>query len=293
MANIDYLSNARQIREQTIARKRAEFAEEVEASFTLKLSQIDPNPYQPRVDFSVVEQMATSLRENGQYYPILVRRVGDRYQVADGETRLRAAKLNQERYADSPDTIKALLKPYTDVDMAVIAFRSAYDRKELNPVEEARGLKRMREELMIEYQEIAQRLGKPESYIYDRTRLLGMHPLLISEVEKESLSATAAIRLNGLNLKSDPELQRVIELVLEERLTVQAIQQQKDRLLKVGKAVSETGEEDAANTAEESEEKLLWRDLKTIWRHLKPKAKKRLVETASKLAAKEMEKASG
>lgn len=282
MGNIDYLSNARKIREQTLAVKRAEFAQEVEASFQLKLNQIDPNPYQPRVDFSAVEQMAQSLKEHGQYYPILVRRVGDRYQVADGETRLRAARLNLERNAQSPDTITAVLKPYTDVDMAVIAFRTAYDRKELNPIEEARGLQRLRDELGIEYQEIAQRLGRTESYVYDRTRLLGLHALLIEEVAQEKLSPSAAIKLQALDLVDEAELQRVIDLVHEERITVKGIVAQRERLLKAAKAE----EADAPSEADPS--KALWKDLHTIWKHLSPEARQELVKAAAELAARNL-----
>lgn len=285
MGNIDYLSNARKIREQTLDIKRAEFAQEVEASFQLKVSLIDPNPYQPRVDFSAVEQMAQSLREHGQYYPILVRRVGDRYQVADGETRLRAAKLNLERHGDSPRTIAAVLKPYTDVDMAVIAFRTAYDRKQLNPIEEARGLQRLRDELDIEYQEIARRLGRTESYVYDRTRLLGLHPLLVEEVAQEQLSASAAIKLQALDLTEDAEMRRAIDLVLEERMTVKGIAAQRERLLKAAKA--ETSAENKPPEADTS--KALWKDLSVIWKHLDPAAQKQLVETASKLAAQNLQ----
>lgn len=283
MRNTDYLGNSNLIREQTLARKRAEFAQEVEASFTLKLSEIDPNPFQPRIDFSAVEAMAQSLRDHGQYYPVLVRRVGDRYQVADGETRLRAAKLNLERDASGPNTIKALLRSYSDVEMAIIAFRTAYDRKQLNPVEEARGLHKLHAELNIEYQELARQLGKTESYIYERTRLLGLHPLLIAEVEQETLSATAAIKLNGLDLKKEDELARVLDLVKSEKLTVHAIQEQKARLLKVAKEESPDAQAEA-----EDDGRALWRDLQTIWKHLPAEARKNLVETASKLAAASM-----
>lgn len=279
MGNLDYLSNARLIREQTLELKRAQFAEEVEASFQIKLSLVDPNPYQPRVDFSAVERMAESLREHGQYYPILVRRVGDRYEVADGETRLRAAKLNLAQHPGSPDTIAAVLKPYSDVDMAVIAFRTAYDRKELNPIEEARGLRRLHDELNLEYREIARRLGRPESYIYDRTRLLGLSPLLCAAIEESSLSASAAIKLQALGFESDEDLTRAITLVREERMTVQTIQAQRARLLQPAQA------EQAPDTGEPDVSQVLWRDLRTIWKHLDPQARKRLVETASQLAA--------
>lgn len=279
MGNLDYLSNAKRIREQTLELKRAQFAEEVEASFQIKLELIDPNPYQPRVDFSAVERMAESLREHGQYYPILVRRVADRYQVADGETRLRAAKLNAAQHPDSPATIAAVLKPYNNVDMAVIAFRTAYDRKELNPVEEARGLRRLHDELRIEYREIARRLGRPESYIYDRTRLLGLNPLLSAAIEQDALSASAAIKLQALGLESDEELARAIALVREERMTVQTIQAQRARLLQAAKT------QEPVDSAAPDASQTLWRDLRTIWKHLDPAAQKRLVETASQLAA--------
>lgn len=228
--NADWLSNTGQVRQRSVERIKAAIFEEAELRTEIRLDDIDPNPYQPRVDFSKAEDMAASLREHGQYYPILVRRKGDRYQVADGETRWRGAKLNLEIYGKkAPDSIGAVIKVYSDEDMALIAFRTAYERKDLNPIEEAQGIKRIHDELGISYEELAKKLSKPEHYLYERVRLLNLPEKLVEYVHERKITPSQAINIATVRkeLPDEKAFNEFVEAAVEEKLSVHKIRERK------------------------------------------------------------------
>ena len=194
------VSRAEQLRQEALASAAASG----QLAFDLDVALVDPNPYQPRVDFGAVHEMATNLRSQGQLYPILVRQEGDRYQVADGETRLRAIKLNHELHG-LPATARAVLAVYDDTQMALVAFSSVYLRKDLNPIEEARGLRRLHDELAVSYETLAQYFGKSKSYFIERVRLLNLDDSLQAMVQTQELNPGQAIAISRLPQALDRE----------------------------------------------------------------------------------------
>ena len=272
--NIDYLSQAGAVREKTVSALKAQTLLEAGAPVALALSLVDPNPYQPRQDFTAVEAMAADLAANGQDYPILVRQVGARYQVADGETRLRATQLL------GVATIQSIIHGYSDEDMATIAFRTAYQRKDLNPMEEALGLKRLLDEFGISVSKLGERLGKTVDYLNFRLRLLKLDPSLAEPVAAGKLSASHAIDLQAI---AEPAVRgRVLAEVLERAAAVADDPSVKPM------AVKDIRARRAELEAEVHDSEALLREFNRLWRRKLTEADQlKLVETARKLAAKQ------
>ncbi|MBC8872167.1 MAG: ParB/RepB/Spo0J family partition protein, partial [Planctomycetes bacterium] len=120
----------------------------------LNVYEIDDNPFQPRRDFSEPEivSLAESLKEHDMLQPILVRRVGDRYQLISGERRLRAA------IQAGWSTVPARLREADDRLVAELAIVENLQRKDLNPVEKALSFKRYLEEHECSQEDLARRL---------------------------------------------------------------------------------------------------------------------------------------
>jgi len=100
---------------------------------TLKVSEIRPNPYQPRKEFDQngLEELANSIKENGVFQPVLVRKSLSGYELVAGERRLRASKLAGIK------EIPVIIKDFTDKEMMEISLLENIQRKDLSPIEEA------------------------------------------------------------------------------------------------------------------------------------------------------------
>ncbi|MDY7039235.1 MAG: ParB/RepB/Spo0J family partition protein [Chloroflexota bacterium] len=131
------------------------------------ISQIDPNPFQPRQDFGAesLEELAASIQAQGFYGHLVARRVGDRYQLAYGERRLRAAQL--AGLSELPLSIHDL----SDGQMLEVAITENVQRKDLNPIEEAEAYNRL-VQLGYSYRQISQKVGKSAGHISDLLKLL-------------------------------------------------------------------------------------------------------------------------
>jgi ParB family chromosome partitioning protein len=131
------------------------------------ISQIDPNPFQPRQDFGTesLEELAASIRVQGFYGHLVARRVGDRYQLAYGERRLRAAQMA------GLDELPLSIRDLSDGQMLEVAITENVQRKDLNPVEEAEAYNRL-VQLGYSYRQISQKVGKSAGHISDLLKLL-------------------------------------------------------------------------------------------------------------------------
>jgi ParB family chromosome partitioning protein len=134
----------------------------------IALSQIDSNPYQPRQDFDPKEiaALCASLREHGLLQPVVVRSVGDRYQLVAGERRLRAAA--EAGWIDVP----VQLVEADDRQTAELAIVENLQRKDLNPLEKAASFQRYLEQFACKQEELASRLHIDRSTIANLIRLL-------------------------------------------------------------------------------------------------------------------------
>jgi len=156
-----------------------------DAPQTLPVDLIDPNPLQPRRLFQNerLAELAQSIRSNGIVQPLVVRRMGDRYQLVAGERRWRAAKLAEVR--DLPVVIRDI----PDDRLLEISLIENIQREELNPIETAHAFARLGEELQLSPEQIGLRTGKDRSTIANFVRLLQLPEDLQQLVAERRLSA--------------------------------------------------------------------------------------------------------
>jgi ParB family chromosome partitioning protein len=141
------------------------------APHTLKLAQLQPGKYQPRtrMDEGSLYELAESIKSQGVMQPILVRPVGgDRYEIIAGERRMRAAKLA------GLDDVPVLVKDVPDESAAAMALIENIQREDLNPLEEAQGLKRLTDEFGLTHERAAQAVGRSRSAASNLLRLLNL-----------------------------------------------------------------------------------------------------------------------
>jgi ParB family chromosome partitioning protein len=183
----------------------------------IALSKISPNPKQPRIEFEpeALEELAESIRAQGVLQPVLVRRVGDGYQLVAGERRFRAAqRLGLE-------TIPALVRELDDDQLLEVALIENLQREDLNPIEEAFGYQHLIEELAYTHDRLSERLGKNRSTITNALRLLTLPSAVQTMVSRGTLSAGHARALLGLPSHAEIEASAryVIEMALSVRKT--------------------------------------------------------------------------
>lgn len=175
----------------------------LEATHRIAVDQIDANPLQPRRLFQQdrLADLAQSIRANGIIQPLVVRKVGDRYQLVAGERRWRAAKLAQL------DQVPVVVQDIPDDRLLEITLIENIQREDLNPIETAIAFDRMGRELSLTAEEIGQRTGKDRTTIINSTRLLALPADLQQLVAERRLSAGHARCLLTL---PTPDLQREV-----------------------------------------------------------------------------------
>jgi ParB family chromosome partitioning protein len=180
----------------------------------IPVDQIKVNPYQPRRHFdeASLEDLAASIREVGVIQPIVVRRLGNTYELIAGERRLRASILIGLK------TIPGLVREYTDREVAQTALIENLQRQDLNPLEEATAFQTLIAEFGIRQDELAARLGKSQSTIANKLRLLNLaEPVqeLLRNGELNERQARALLRVK------EPDAQLTLaEAAVEQGLNV-------------------------------------------------------------------------
>ncbi len=199
--------------------------EEARTVLELPVEALQPNPGQPRKQFGreELEELAESIRQHGVLNPLTVREEGPgRYQLVAGERRLRAAKLAGLR------TVPCLALEVDGQGSALLALVENLQRRDLDFLEEARGMARLMEEYGLRQEEVARRLGKSQSAVANKLRLLRLEPEILERLCREGLTERHGRAL--LRLK-DPEARReALEHILRHNLNVAAAERYIDRL---------------------------------------------------------------
>jgi len=169
----------------------------------LPVSSLRPGKYQPRtrMDEASLAELAESIRARGVIQPIVVRPVGDsQYEILAGERRWRAAKLaNLER-------IPAVIREVSDEAALGIGLIENIQREDLNPVEEASGLKRLIEEFRLTHEEVARAIGRSRTGVTNLLRLLELAPAVQALVQDGSIDMGHARALLALSKARQLEL---------------------------------------------------------------------------------------
>ncbi|MGH9342146.1 MAG: ParB/RepB/Spo0J family partition protein [Terriglobia bacterium] len=179
---------------------------------------IDPNPFQPRHAISELQlrELADSIQATGVVQPILVRRVGERYQLVAGERRWRAASM-----VNHP-TVPAVIRDLSDREALEIAIAENVLREDLTAIEVARAFQSLHEKFGYSHEEIAARLGMDRSTVTNTLRLLKL-PLVVHQlIENKLLTSGHARALLGC---ATPILQiQLAQRVIQEGLSVREVE---------------------------------------------------------------------
>jgi len=185
----------------------------------IPIDSIAPNPKQPRKDFedSALNDLASSLRETGMLQPVVVRRMGQGYQLIVGERRWRAAKLA------GLSQVPAVIREATDAQTLELALIENLLREDLNPMEEAQAYQRLLTEFGWTQEELAQRVGRDRSTIANCLRLLKLPELVQADLRTGKLTMGHARAL--LSLVSEDEQLKLRDQILAHSWSVRATEE--------------------------------------------------------------------
>lgn len=181
----------------------------------IPIKSIKPNPYQPRKNFNrrALEELSQSIKTYGLIQPISVRRICDEnYELIAGERRLRASEI-----ADL-EKIPAIIVNYKDQDSAMIALIENLQREDLTFIEEAEGYFNLISDHGFTQQELAQKLGKSQSTIANKLRILKLPEDIKKTLVENNLTERHARAL--LKLPDDDLKRKVTNKIIKEDLTV-------------------------------------------------------------------------
>lgn len=217
--------------------------EPASAAQELLIKNIAANPYQPRCNFDEekLQELAASIKEFGVVQPVVVRKKGRSYELVAGERRLRAAGLA------GLTKVPAIVKDYDDAKMMEIALIENIQRHDLNPIEEAQGLRRLMQEFKLTQEQTAEKVGRSRSAVTNILRLLNLPEQVQKQIINGVLTMGQAKQLLGLT--KPEQMCEVAEAIIangwSSRMTEEVVRKLKEG--KKLKIVRELIEEEAKN----------------------------------------------
>jgi len=151
----------------------------------IDIDLVDPSPYQPRTRFreEALDELARSIKASGIIQPIVVRPVGNRFQLIAGERRWRAAQRAGLTKAS------AIIRQVSDELALEMTLVENIQREDLNPIEAARAFERLMDEFQLTQESVAERTGKDRATVANAVRLLKLEPIIQDWIEEGKLSA--------------------------------------------------------------------------------------------------------
>lgn len=192
----------------------------------VNVASIHPNPYQPRATFDEesIAELAQSIQQVGLLQPLLVRKVDDGYELVAGERRLRAAtSLGMEKVAC------IVQQDIEDESSAMMALIENLQREDLHYLEEAQCYQKLLETYGLTQEELANRLGKSQSSIANKLRLLKLSDEVKAAMTEKRLSERHARAL--LKLTDDKQRLDAVERIAEKGLSVKETEQMVEKTL--------------------------------------------------------------
>ena len=218
----------------------------------IDINKIYTNPNQPRKTFDKesLNELAESIRIHGLIQPIVVNEMPDGYMIIAGERRFRACKICGLKEID------AVVKNYSNKQIAEIAIIENLQREDLNPVEMAKGIKKLMDEYGLTQEKVAERLGKSRSAIANSLRILTLYPEVIDVIEKGKISFGHAKILAAV---TDYATQLILaKKSAKDKLTVRDLEKEVDAILgnKKKKKVAKLPSEELQDFISELQRKL-------------------------------------
>ena len=190
----------------------------------LDLNDILPNRFQPRIKFSedAIIELSESIKEHGVIQPIIVRPIGDKYEIIAGERRYKASVLAGK------DTIPAIISSLNDKDCAEVALIENVQRKDLTAIEEAVSYKKILDMGYLTQEQLALKLGKSQSSVANKIRLLNLSDEVQEALMEEKISERHARSL--LKIQSAEKQKEMLDRIINERLTVRKTEEEIEKM---------------------------------------------------------------
>ena len=185
----------------------------------LPLEDVLPNRFQPRIKFSEesIEELANSIREHGVIQPIVVRRIGDKYEIIAGERRYKASQLAGK------DTIPAIITNLDDNDSAEIALLENIQRENLTAIELAWAYKGIIDNLDIRQEDLAKKIGKSRSHITNTLGLLNLPEDVQKMILNGEISMGHARVLS--KMEDEEEVSELADKIVKENMSVHSLEE--------------------------------------------------------------------
>jgi ParB family transcriptional regulator, chromosome partitioning protein len=203
------------------------------------VDRLSPNDFQPRasVDDARLKELASSIMSNGVIQPIIVRKVGDRFQIIAGERRWRAARLaGLQRVPVVVRTVESG-QERSLLEMALI---ENIQRENLNPIEEALAYRRLTDEFHLKQEDIAAAVGKDRATVANVLRLLKLPDEVRTELSSGRLSMGHARAL--LSLADEADQRRLAREVIARSLSVRETESLVKQIVEAGRPAREAAE---------------------------------------------------
>lgn len=169
----------------------------------LRIEDIEPDPDQPRKDFGDIEELAASIRTHGLISPIVVSPSGNRrFRIIAGERRFRACRMA------GLAQVRAIVRTLEEQSRIEVQLVENIQRKDLNPIEEARVFRRLKDEFRLTQESLAARIGKSPSVINETLRLLDLPEAIIDDLRTSE--AVPKSTLLAIVKESNPEKQATL-----------------------------------------------------------------------------------
>ena len=186
----------------------------------LYLDDIIPNRFQPRevFDETALKELAVSIKEHGVIQPIIVRNVNGKYEIIAGERRYKASALA------GLTKIPAIIRNLDDKESSKVALLENLQRRNLNPIEEARTYQKILELDQMTQEELAKTMGKSQSSVSNKLRLLSLPEEIQDAILKERISERHARALLNIN---DPIVQKqLVDKIISTKMSVRALEEE-------------------------------------------------------------------
>lgn len=184
----------------------------------IKITDIEANEMQPRKSFDdeTLADLSESIKEHGVVQPIIVRKLGNNYQIIAGERRWRAARIAGKR------TIPAIVKECSNLEVMELALIENLQREDLNSIEEAQAYKSLIEEYNMTQEEISKKIGKSRPAIANSLRLLQLPQKIKNMIEEGKVTQGHARAL--LAIGSEKKQLEMAEKIINQQLNVRQIE---------------------------------------------------------------------
>lgn len=209
---------------ESTAEKAADSADDRDRILYIDINDIKPNSAQPRIHFDEekLNELAGSIQTNGVIQPLIVREGKNGYELVAGERRWRASRIAGLK------TVPCIVRDFDDRQNAIVAIIENMQREDLNPIEEAKGLRAMTEKYGFTQEQVSVSLGRSRTYIANSIRLLKLPPEIQEYVSSGQMSAAHGRTI--INIPDKVKQKEIADKIIRNDLSVRATEKLAERV---------------------------------------------------------------